>query len=136
MLDSGLCAGYADEGLWLFSLLTPSSFDPGWLQGRHVLHVKVPASAWKTDVNSRTTLLRRQNAGRSSVGHLRFLLHGQRMRRFFLRCRLVGIYHHFRRRGSIDQWESEWRHHEACALVPQALCGRTPTRNHSPVVGL
>ena len=114
VLDSGLRAGYGPhevEGLGLCSLLTPVAFGWGWKhlegggQGEHVLHVKVPASAWKTDVNSGTTLLR-QNAlirgGSDWNGHLRFVLQGKSSSSF-LRCRIVGIYVHVRRHRGIDE---------------------------------
>ena len=69
----GVCASRTAlgmEGISLFTLLQPEAYDWGWtpLQrfAGHVLHIKVPASAYKTDLKPVSTLQQRpQSAGTS-----------------------------------------------------------------------
>lgn len=92
ILAKGVCASipsHSAEGLWVFSLLSPESYDWGMssLQyfAGHVLHLKIPASCECLRQN------RRIRGGSEHTGHLRWVLNGKHLSPH-LRCRIVGIY--------------------------------------------
>jgi len=92
ILTKGVCASIPShdaEGLWVFSLLSPHSYDWGMspLQffGGHVLHLKIPANLEKLRQNGRI------RGDCLNAGHLRWVLNGKHLSPH-LRCRIVGIY--------------------------------------------
>ena len=92
ILTKGVCASipsHGAEGLWVFSLLSPHSYDwgisPLQFFGGHVLHLKIPANLSKLRQNGR---IRGQD---KNAGHLRWVLNGNNLSSH-LRCRIVGIY--------------------------------------------
>jgi len=92
ILTKGVCASipsHGAEGLWVFSLLSPHSYDwgisPLQFFGGHVLHLKIPANLSTLRQNNR---IRGQD---KNAGHLRWVLNGKHLSPH-LRCRIVGIY--------------------------------------------
>jgi hypothetical protein len=98
ILVKGVCASipsHAVEGLWIFSLLSPETYDWGMspLQyfGGHVLHLKIPARLQADDGSYILMQNDRIRGASTATGHLRWVLNGKHLSPY-LRCRLVGIY--------------------------------------------